>query len=58
MRLAHRPAPGVRDPWAVTDVADALVSRRFRIYDREWHGEWERAHLVRTAIDVFREPVG
>ncbi|WAU82386.1 DUF6292 family protein [Streptomyces sp. Qhu-G9] len=45
-------------PEAVADVADALVSRRFRGYETEWHGEWERAHEVRTAIDAFREPVG
>ncbi|WAU82700.1 hypothetical protein O1Q96_25095 [Streptomyces sp. Qhu-G9] len=44
-------------PEAVTDVADTLVSRRFRSYDRAWHGEWERAQEVRTAIGVFREPV-
>ncbi|MER6138356.1 hypothetical protein [Streptomyces sp. NPDC001815] len=45
-------------PAAVTDVAEALVSRRFRSYDREWHGEWDGAHQVRTAIDVFRQPLG
>ncbi|WP_302828599.1 hypothetical protein [Streptomyces sp. BV286] len=42
----------------MTDVADALVSRRFLGCDTEWHEEWGGAHEVRTAIDVLREPVG
>ncbi|WAU82499.1 DUF6292 family protein [Streptomyces sp. Qhu-G9] len=45
-------------PEAVTDVAEALISRRFRGYDTEWHEEWGGAHEVRTAINIFREPVG
>ncbi|MFG2351862.1 hypothetical protein [Streptomyces phaeochromogenes] len=45
-------------PEAVADVADALVSRRFRGYETQWHGEWERAHQVRTVINTFRQPLG
>ncbi|MFI1414991.1 hypothetical protein ACH4Y0_34430 [Streptomyces sp. NPDC020707] len=42
-------------PEAVTDVADALVSRRFHHYTRQWHEEWDRAPEVRTAVDAFRQ---
>ncbi|WP_413754828.1 hypothetical protein [Streptomyces sp. MMBL 11-3] len=43
-------------PKDVADVAHALVHQRFSRYARDAHGEWERAHEVRTAIDAFRQP--
>ncbi|MGN9821555.1 hypothetical protein ACTMUQ_40330 [Streptomyces sp. SD11] len=42
-------------PEAVADVAHALVFRRFSSYAQEWHGEWNGAREVRTAIDAFRQ---
>ncbi|WP_404200432.1 hypothetical protein [Streptomyces tauricus] len=40
-------------PHDIAQVAGALVSRRFHLYQGEHHGQWEQAAQVRTAIDAF-----
>ncbi|MET9563778.1 MULTISPECIES: hypothetical protein [Streptomyces] len=40
-------------PHEITSVADALVSRRFHLYNGDHHGQWEQASQMRAAIDAF-----
>ncbi|MFJ4835778.1 hypothetical protein ACIP79_38625 [Streptomyces sp. NPDC088747] len=50
--------PRLRTPDDVAQVAGALVSGRFHLYNGDHHSEWEQAAQVCAAIDTFRLTVG